>query len=145
MDEATINRLGAQIAASAKPATTPRELPELQGLADDAYCRYIRLMQSPPCLGWEAKIAAGKFGSNELRAHVEAGEWLGRHRAYSEAATRLAESEARAEAWKAFAEHQVHCAECAESVESCADGRELRDAAIAQEAERGAASGWANC
>ena len=50
-----------------------------------------------------------------------------------------------AEAWKAFAEHQVHCAECAESVESCADGRELRDAAIAQEAERGAASAATRC
>jgi len=53
----------------------------------------------------------------------------------------IAESEARAEAWEAFARHQVICADCAESVDFCATGRQLRDTATqAQEAEREAVS-----
>lgn len=53
----------------------------------------------------------------------------------SDAQQAIAESEARAEGWKEFAQHQSWCANCAESVDSCPIGRELR--AIAQEAERG--------
>lgn len=61
-------------------------LEELKGLADRAYCLYIENLRTPECLGWEHKVKTGKFGDMELKAHTKAAEFLGRHRAFSEAA-----------------------------------------------------------
>jgi len=58
-------------------------------MADNAYCDYIRKMQREECLGWEEKVQRGSFNSENLRAHVGAGELLGRHRALHEAAALL--------------------------------------------------------
>lgn len=74
---------------------------EMRRKADMAYCDYIRKMQSPECLGWEAKVNTGKFGSEELRAHVAAGELLSRHRALHEAAEAL--STQAGEGWRDIA------------------------------------------
>jgi hypothetical protein len=61
----------------------------LERMADNAYCDYIRKMQRDECLGWEEKVRRGSFDSDNLRAHVGAGELLGRHRALHEAAKLL--------------------------------------------------------
>ena len=61
---------------------------EFKQLADTAYCDYIAQMRRPECLGWEAKIKSGKFGERELNAHTYAGQLLGKHRAYADAARR---------------------------------------------------------
>lgn len=58
----------------------------LQGRADSAYCAYIKQLQQPECLGHEYKLAHGKFGEPELKAHCKAAEHLGAHRALSAAA-----------------------------------------------------------
>lgn len=57
---------------------------EVKKLADNAYCEYVRIMGTYPCLGFEAKIKAGEFGQRELDAHRDAAIQLGKHRAYSE-------------------------------------------------------------
>lgn len=62
---------------------------DLRGKADKAYCDYIRQMSRTECLGWEAKVRAGRFTEKELAAHTHAGELLGRHRALHEAAQAL--------------------------------------------------------
>ncbi|MFL9904709.1 hypothetical protein PQR71_42390 [Paraburkholderia fungorum] len=38
--------------------------------------------------------------------------------------------------WREFAEHQTWCATCAESVDSCSEGRDLRMAALTGQKER---------
>lgn len=58
----------------------------LEGLSDRAYCDYIAKMRTNECLGWEEKVRTSKFGQAELNAHTKAGELLGRHRAFAEAA-----------------------------------------------------------
>lgn len=40
-----------------------------------------------------------------------------------------------AQNWRDFAEHQTWCATCAESVDSCSEGRDLRMAALAGQKE----------
>jgi len=66
-------------------------LDRLQARADNAYCDYIGLCRRDECLGWEAKVEKGLFGEAELKAHKEAAERLGRHRALQEAANLLHE------------------------------------------------------
>ena len=63
-------------------------------LSDRAYCNYIEQMRRDACLGWEHKAAHGKFGEAELRGHTIAGEMLGRHKAFAEAANALRGSDA---------------------------------------------------
>lgn len=57
---------------------------QIDGMADTAYGQYIQQMRSRECLGWEQKVKTGQFGEAELKAHTRAGEFLGRHRAFSE-------------------------------------------------------------
>lgn len=66
-------------------------LDRLQARADNAYVSYIGLCRKDECLGWEAKIEKGVFGEAELKAHKDAAEQLGRHRALQEAADMLNE------------------------------------------------------
>lgn len=63
----------------------------LQARADNAYCDFIGLCRRDECLGWEAKVEKGLFGEAELKAHKDAAEKLGRHRALQEAANLLHE------------------------------------------------------
>lgn len=70
-------------AHAAEPVKVPSD--ELEGLADRAYCQYIEQMRRPECLAWEQKVKDRRFGEAELNAHTKAGEFLGRHRAFSEA------------------------------------------------------------
>jgi hypothetical protein len=76
---------------------------ELRARGDAAYCQLITIAQQPECLGWEAKVAAGKFGAAELKAHTDKAELLGRHRALHAAADRL-ESLIGAGGWREIAE-----------------------------------------
>ncbi len=62
------------------------EARELKEKSDKAYCDYIDQMRRPECLGYEHKLKNGSFGKAELDAHTHAGELLGRHRAFAEAA-----------------------------------------------------------
>ena len=66
-------------------------LDRLQARADNAYCDYIGLCRRDECLGWEAKVEKQIFGEAELKAHKDAAEKLGRHRALQEAASLLHE------------------------------------------------------
>ena len=66
-------------------------LASLQARADNAYCDYIGLCRRDECLGWEAKTEKQIFGEAELKAHKDAAEKLGRHRALQEAANLLHE------------------------------------------------------
>jgi hypothetical protein len=59
---------------------------QLNAKADAAYISYIEALRRPECLGWEAKVRAGKFGEAELKAHCLAAERLGMHRAFAAAA-----------------------------------------------------------
>ena len=61
----------------------------LQARADNAYCDYIGICRRDECLGWEIKAEKGLFGAAELKAHMDAAEKLGRHRALQEAANML--------------------------------------------------------
>lgn len=70
--------------------TKPDLIKTLQGLSDRAYCDYITKMRSDACLGWEAKVQTQRFGKAEIEAHTKAGELLGRHKAFSEAAAKAA-------------------------------------------------------
>ena len=77
--------------AAPQPATPAQEpSDELKGLADRAYCQYIEQMSRPECKGVEYKLLKGTFGISELKAHNKAHEYLGRHRAFSEAYALLA-------------------------------------------------------
>ena len=92
-----------------------------------------------PCVFWRAINPAGGYMHFEYEpTHLADYEGLVLE---SDAQQAIAESEARAVAWEAFARHQVICADCAESVDFCATGRQLRDTATqAQEADREAGS-----
>jgi hypothetical protein len=63
----------------------------LQARADNAYVAYIEACRMNECLGWEAKVEKGIFGDAELKAHKQAAQHLGRHRALSEAAKLVGE------------------------------------------------------
>ena len=82
--------------ATAQPVTNNRPSLEsvFRGLSDRAYCNYIEQMGRDACLGWEHKAAHGKFGEAELKGHTVAGEMLGRHKAFAEAANALRGSDA---------------------------------------------------
>ena len=64
-------------------------LKSLQARADNAYCDYIGMCRRDECLGWEIKVEKHLFGEAELKAHTNAAEKLGRHRALQEAANLL--------------------------------------------------------
>lgn len=51
----------------------------MQAFADRQYCLGIEMLQRQKCLGWEAKVKAGKFGQAHLDAHVQAGRHFGAH------------------------------------------------------------------
>lgn len=73
------------------PAAPPKStlLKKLCALSEQAYCDYIAQLKSDECLGWEYKTKTGKFCEPELKAHVKAGELLGRHRAFADAVNAL--------------------------------------------------------
>lgn len=76
--------------AQTDPAMAGDEIiKQLQGMAGDAYSRYIRQLRDDHCKGAEYKLDNNKFGVAELAAHNKAYEFLGRHRAFSEAADLL--------------------------------------------------------
>lgn len=64
----------------------------IQAKADNAYTEYIALCRLDACLGWEIKVEKGIFGDAELKAHKDAAEKLGRHRALQEAVNLLDEA-----------------------------------------------------
>ena len=61
----------------------------LQEAGSVAYITHLCKLSADLCLGAEAKIATGKFGLNELRAHQEAFVELGKHLAYMQACAML--------------------------------------------------------
>ena len=65
-----------------------------RGLSDRAYCNFIEQIGSDVCLGWKYKARHGMFGEAELKGHTLAGEMLGRHKAFDEAANALRGSDA---------------------------------------------------
>lgn len=74
-----------------QPAAPAQELSDyLKGLSDRAYCQYIDQMSRPENKGVDYKLENNKFGAFELAAHNKAHEYLGRHRAFSEALALLA-------------------------------------------------------
>lgn len=81
----------ASVSAGSEPVTNNRPSLEevFRGLSDRAYCNYIEQMRRDACLGWEHKASHGKFGEAELKGHTIAGEMLGRHKAFAEAANAL--------------------------------------------------------
>lgn len=85
--DALINEIEAQRAASSNGKVNVAIGAQLSARSDRAYHDYIEQMRKPECLGWEAKVKSGSFGSAELQAHTKAGELLGATRAYAEAAT----------------------------------------------------------
>ena len=86
----------ASVSAGSEPVPNNRRSLEavFRGLSDRAYCNYIEQMRRDACLGWEHKAAHGKFGEAELKGHTLAGEMLGRHKAFAEAANALRGSDA---------------------------------------------------
>jgi hypothetical protein len=74
----------------ASNATAQGMVPDLDGKSTAAYRQYIEAMQRTECLGWEHKVKTGRFGEAELKAHCKAAEYLGMHRAYSDAVNLLA-------------------------------------------------------
>lgn len=52
---------------------------QMQAFADRQYCLGIEMLKRQECLGWEAKVKAGKFGQAHLDAHVQAGRHFGAH------------------------------------------------------------------
>ena len=86
----------ASVSAGSEPVPNNRRSLEavFRGLSDRAYCNYIEQMRRDACLGWEHKAAHGKFGEAELKGHTIAGEMLGRHKAFAEAANALRGSDA---------------------------------------------------
>jgi hypothetical protein len=80
----------AVLADRALNATAQGMVPDLDGKSTAAYRQYIEAMQRTECLGWEHKVKTGRFGEAELKAHCKAAEYLGMHRAYSDAVNLLA-------------------------------------------------------
>ena len=68
----------------------------LKAKADRAYCDCIAVSKTTECLGWEAKVKAGQFGTPELAAHERAAELLGTHRGLMQAVSALSSSAGRA-------------------------------------------------
>ena len=66
---------------------------QLKTKSDYAYLRYISLMRSDLCLGVDIKLELGRFGTDELGAHTEAGRQLGKHQAYHEAMKMIVEAD----------------------------------------------------
>jgi hypothetical protein len=64
-------------------------LKHLTNFADDEYVRGCNLLRRPECLGWEAKIKAGKFGEAEMNAHKEANLAFGAYQGISAALKHL--------------------------------------------------------
>lgn len=62
-----------------------------RNIGDQMYCDYINQMRRDVCLGWESKVHSRKFTAAELEGHTKAGELLGRHRAFHDAANTLAQ------------------------------------------------------
>jgi hypothetical protein len=58
--------------------------------ADSAYAAYIEEHKATACLGADFKLEKGLFGGDELKAHCDAAEQYGRHKALAEAARKLA-------------------------------------------------------
>lgn len=63
----------------------------IEARADNAYIAYIGQCRCDECLGYEYKMDHGLFREAELKAHKDAAEKLGRHRALGEAASLLRE------------------------------------------------------
>lgn len=95
------------VSAGSEPVTNNRPSLEevFRGLSDRAYCNYIEQMRRDACLGWEHKASHGKFGEAELKGHTIAGEMLGRHKAFAEAANALLDPMAVDAARKQGANH----------------------------------------
>lgn len=89
--DAENDRLCALLARYGRPATPSLEpSDELRSLSDRAYCQYKDQMSRPENKGVDYKLENNKFGAFELAAHSKAREYLGRHRAFSEALALLA-------------------------------------------------------
>lgn len=69
---------------TSKPLDAEALINALKCRGDTAYTHYAIVCQSAECRGAAAKLKAGEFGDQELKAHVHAAEELGRHRAYYE-------------------------------------------------------------
>ncbi len=63
----------------------------LNSKAENAYCEYTCLCRADECLGFDAKVKNGIFGSAELSAHKAAAEKLGQYRALREVTNMLDE------------------------------------------------------
>ena len=81
----------ASVSAGSEPVANNRPSLEevFRRLSDRAYCNFIEQIGSDVCLGWKYKASRGKFGEAELKGHTIAGEMLGRHKAFAEAANAL--------------------------------------------------------
>ena len=86
----------ASVSAGSEPVPNNRQSLEdvFRRLSDRAYCNYIEQIVSDVCLGWKYKARHGMFGEAELKGHTLAGEMLGRHKAFDEAANALRGSDA---------------------------------------------------
>ena len=86
----------ASVSAGSEPVPNNRQSLEdvFRRLSDRAYCNYIEQIVSDVCLGWKYKARHGMFGEAELKGHTLAGEMLGRHKAFAEAANALRGSDA---------------------------------------------------
>ena len=73
--------VGVDLAASNKRlAAVERERDALRAYADNEYCIGIQMAaRIPECLGWEAKVKAGRFGKAEMDAHEKMNKHLGAH------------------------------------------------------------------
>lgn len=86
----------ASVSAGSEPVPNNRRSLEdvFRRLSDSAYCNFIEQIGSDVCLGWKYKARHGMFGEAELKGHTLAGEMLGRHKAFAEAANALRGSDA---------------------------------------------------
>ena len=86
----------ASVSAGSEPVANNRPSLEevFRRLSDREYCNFIEQIGSDVCLGWKYKARHGMFGEAELKGHTLAGEMLGRHKAFAEAANALRGSDA---------------------------------------------------
>lgn len=73
-------------------------LDEIRRIADSAYCASLNKFSSTPCLGFEFKVANGRFGKTEHDAHAEANRLMGRHFGMHEALRIIREAVSKSEA-----------------------------------------------
>ena len=59
---------------------------QISNMASLAYGKALDKFGEAPCLGWEAKVKSGEYGSREHEAHAEANKLMGRHQGLAEAA-----------------------------------------------------------